>query len=106
MIETTNTNAAIYEKLIVGCLLLQYDDESKALKIAKIFLDWLRETDFYTAPGSTRFHDAEPEGLLKHSLRVVDNAIMLMGLQSLLGVKVVVLTATSLIFVIIRDNKS
>jgi hypothetical protein len=60
---------------------MQYEDEVKALTIAKKFLDWLRDTDFYTAPGSTRFHDSEPEGLLKHSLRVVNNAIMLMRLR-------------------------
>lgn len=33
-------------------------------------LTWLSTTDFYTAPASTRFHGAEPEGLLKHSLNV------------------------------------
>ena len=33
-------------------------------------LTWLSTTDFYTAPASTRFHGAEPEGLVKHSLSV------------------------------------
>lgn len=32
----------------------------------------LDETDFYTAPASTRFHDSEPGGLVKHSLNVYD----------------------------------
>lgn len=36
-------------------------------------LKYLEEkTDFFTAPASTRFHDAEPGGLLKHTLKVYD----------------------------------
>lgn len=30
----------------------------------------IARTDFYTAPASTRYHDSEPEGLVKHSLKV------------------------------------
>lgn len=33
-------------------------------------LDDLRFTDFYTAPASTKYHDAEEGGLCKHSLEV------------------------------------
>lgn len=33
-------------------------------------LDWLRTTDFYTCPASTRFHGACEGGLVKHSLSV------------------------------------
>jgi hypothetical protein len=36
-----------------------------------------RETDFYTAPASTRFHGAEPGGLVRHSLLVTANGIRL-----------------------------
>ena len=35
-------------------------------------LKFLRKTDFYTAPASTRFHLSEEGGLLKHSLHVCD----------------------------------
>lgn len=35
-------------------------------------LNWLEKTDFFTAPASTRFHGAEPEGLVMHSLNVFD----------------------------------
>lgn len=35
-------------------------------------LDWLEESDFYTAPASTRFHGSYPGGLLEHSLNVYD----------------------------------
>lgn len=33
-------------------------------------MKWLRETDFYTAPASTRFHGAYEGGLLEHSIAV------------------------------------
>ncbi|MDR3247757.1 MAG: hypothetical protein LBT39_03135 [Treponema sp.] len=35
------------------------------------------ETDFYTAPASTRYHGAEPCGLMRHSLLVLANGIQL-----------------------------
>lgn len=35
-------------------------------------LDWLEETDFYTAPASSKYHGAHPGGLLEHSLNVYD----------------------------------
>jgi len=86
ILETTGINAATYEKLIAGCMLLHENDEEKALNNAKVYLDWLKETDFFVAPWSTRFHDAEPEGLLKHTLRVVNHAIALMHLKKFSGV--------------------
>jgi 23S rRNA maturation-related 3'-5' exoribonuclease YhaM len=35
-------------------------------------LDFIRKSDFYTAPASTRFHGAKEGGLLEHSLNVWD----------------------------------
>jgi len=35
-------------------------------------LDFIRKSDFYTAPASTRFHGAFEGGLLQHSLNVFD----------------------------------
>lgn len=35
-------------------------------------LTWLQTTDFFTAPASTRYHCACPEGLVRHSLNVYD----------------------------------
>lgn len=32
----------------------------------------IAKTDFYTAPASTRFHDAEEGGLVRHSIRVYE----------------------------------
>jgi hypothetical protein len=41
-------------------------------------LDYLEtETDFYTAPASTRFHNNEPFGLVRHSLSVLANGLRL-----------------------------
>lgn len=33
-------------------------------------LRWLKSTDFFSAPGSTRFHDSYAGGLAEHSVRV------------------------------------
>ena len=38
-------------------------------------LKYLESTDFYTAPGSTKYHDSEPGGLLHHSLNVYSNLV-------------------------------
>lgn len=38
----------------------------------KELLDWLLQTDFFTAPASTRFHLCEEGGLCEHSLNVYD----------------------------------
>ena len=35
-------------------------------------LKWLKSTDFFTAPGSTRFHDCYAGGLADHSVKVFD----------------------------------
>lgn len=50
------------------------DDTVKAVMN---FIDWIQSTDFYVAPGSTQYHDSEPSGLLKHSLRVFNHIIRL-----------------------------
>lgn len=35
-------------------------------------MDYIRKSDFYTAPASTRFHSCHEGGLLEHSLNVAD----------------------------------
>ena len=40
-------------------------------------LKWLHETDFYTAPASTKYHGSCERGLILHSLSVLDCAIVL-----------------------------
>lgn len=71
----------VYDTLIAGIYYLTYDDE-KAGKLTERCLKWLSNTDFYIAPASTIYHDAEPCGLLRHSLKVVDKMIELLTLSS------------------------
>ncbi len=70
-------NVTQYETLFIGCGLIRAylgnsnpDDYIDSLQSR---LDWLRSTDFYNAPASTIYHDAEIGGLLSHTLRVVYN---------------------------------
>lgn len=65
-----------YELLLMGAFLARkYDeDHENPDKYIEIFnnrcLKWLENTDFYSAPSSTRYHDACEGGLLFHSLKV------------------------------------
>ena len=77
--QETMINA--FETLIVGAIFIRAlrskHDPDRAFSIATRFLDWIRSTDFYSCPGSTRFHDAEPSGLLFHTLNVYNNMVEL-----------------------------
>lgn len=44
--------------------------------------DWLASTDFYTAPASTKYHEAYEGGLCEHSLNVLAKAKELMALPT------------------------
>ena len=39
---------------------------------ADALLSWLENSDYFTAPASTRFHGSHEGGLLEHSLNVYD----------------------------------
>ena len=41
-------------------------------------LKWLKSTDFFTAPGSTRFHDCRAGGLADHSAKVFGELVRLL----------------------------
>lgn len=41
-------------------------------------LKWLKSTDFFTAPGSTRFHDCFAGGLAEHSAKVFNELTRLL----------------------------
>lgn len=41
-------------------------------------LKWLKSTDFFTAPGSTRFHDSYSGGLADHSANVFHELVRLL----------------------------
>ena len=42
---------------------------------SKELLEWMLKTDFFTAPASTKYHCACPEGLVMHSLSVFDTMV-------------------------------
>ena len=42
---------------------------------ADMLLEWLKKSDFFTAPASTKFHGAHECGLLEHSLNVYDSLL-------------------------------
>lgn len=46
-------------------------------------LNWLKSTDFFTAPGSTRFHDCFAGGLAEHSVRVFHEVTRLLNAYQL-----------------------
>ena len=70
-----------YEVLMVGIVFIKAraaglnpdDHFDRAYKI----IEWLRSTDFYRAPASSRYHDCYPSGLLYHTLKVYDNMLEL-----------------------------
>lgn len=68
-----------FETIIIGSAFIRArnagKDPDEAFLAVTRFLDWVRSTDFYSCPGSTRFHDAEPNGLLFHSLYVYNNIL-------------------------------
>ena len=43
----------------------------------KDLMEFIRNSDFYEAPGSTKYHDAEYGGLVNHSIEVYDNLFKL-----------------------------
>ena len=44
-------------------------------------LDWLINSDFFTAPASSKFHSAYEGGLCEHSLKVFDRYIRLLKME-------------------------
>ena len=57
-----NKNIERFESLLLSC---NRDGMDK-------LLEFIRKSDFYTAPASTRFHNCHEGGLLEHSLNVYD----------------------------------
>ena len=45
---------------------------------AEELLRWLKSTDFFAAPGSTRFHDCYPGGLADHSVKAFNELVRLL----------------------------
>ena len=99
----TNNNYSdvqdLYELKLIGCILISYwrakienDPENNVfdpedhVSPAHRAIEWLRGTDFFTAPASTRYHGCEKSGLVKHSLDVANQIIQLIQLPKFSGV--------------------
>ena len=71
----------IYEQKLITVAMIKAararKDPDTCIKAAESCIQWLRSTDFYSAPASTQYHDSEPSGLLKHSLRVFNHIVRL-----------------------------
>ena len=69
-----------YERILLGSMLIRAfimhpnKNPDDVIPRAKGIAAWLASTDFYTAPASTRFHEAFDSGLLKHTLNVYNQA--------------------------------
>lgn len=89
---------SICEQFIEGCCYMMYEDDL-AEKYADRAIKWLAGTDFYVAPASTRYHDSEPSGLLKHTLKVVNRTIDLTTIDPFRSVNL----AEAIIVAIVHD---
>ena len=73
------TKTTYYEELLSMALIqramskdatsgISVESQDKIFPYIKHILTWLRSSDFYTAPASTKFHDSCYAGLLNHTL--------------------------------------
>lgn len=96
--DRRNEMKSYTEQLIRGCCYMMYDDEL-AQKYATRATKWLASTDFYDAPASTKYHDSDPSGLLRHTLKVVNRVIDLITIDPFRSINV----AEALIVAITHD---
>ena len=68
-----------YETIMSTVIYTKYTDANVAGMCETKLLTWLRSTDFYKAPASTRFHESVVGGLLVHTLNVYNNVISLLN---------------------------
>lgn len=76
-----------YEWLLLGTALIRFkkshdyctaeSEKSFIERFQTTVVSWLRDTDFYTAPASTIYHESYASGLLHHSLKVVNEIFTL-----------------------------
>ena len=82
------TKVTCYEELLYSALVyraskkdinVDFKHQEKVFPYIKYIIEWLRTTDFYTAPASTKYHDSCYAGLLTHTLQAYNQ---LVGLKS------------------------
>ena len=78
--------AIYYEELLAKSLIMRANqreptvsetNQDKVFPHIKHIIEWVRSTDFYTSPASTKYHDAYHTGLLTHTLRVYNQLVAL-----------------------------
>jgi len=89
-----NMCAETYEELIIGCILSRYftertSDPDVFIPSAMKALEWLRGTDFYTAPASTVYHESYSGGLLTHTFKAYNRGLGLLNIDQFNRVSVV-----------------
>lgn len=58
---------------------ISVDNQDKIFPYIKRIVEWLRTTDFYTCPASTKYHDSCYSGLLNHTLSTYNQLVDLRG---------------------------
>lgn len=76
-----------YDVTLAGAMLIQSNNDDAIPRIERC-LKWLHSTDFYTAPGSTIYHNSEVKGLLKHSLQIYNKILEVATLPSFSSVDI------------------
>ena len=89
------TKITYYEELLSKSLIeraslrdssVTADCQDKIFPHIKHVLEWLRNSDFYTSPASTKYHDACYAGLLTHTLKVYNQLVDLRVVYKFRGV--------------------
>ena len=89
--------------LVRGCKtedeVKQFCDSNKEVILKRInaMVDWLKRTDLFEAPASTKYHDAFPGGLVYHSLKVYNNMIDLINTKAFHSVDIVSASLVALV---------
>lgn len=74
-----------YEELLIGAYIIYAKKRWPEITVERLLpniksaIDWLRSTDFYSAPASTIYHESYPGGLLVHSLKVYNQSVKLLS---------------------------
>lgn len=86
--KSQETMIDCYEELIAKAIIerahqrdtsITAEHQEKVFPHIKYILEWLRNTDFYTAPASIKYHDACVSGLLTHTLTAYNQLVGLRG---------------------------
>ena len=94
-------NAATYVTYLIGAVLEDQFIRNKHTDPDDAFptrcLEWLDQTDFFTAPASSKYHEPYPGGLCVHSLKVLNEATDLLNLPKFIHQLTCVTTRIALV---------